>query len=70
MNATSLDSSAWIEIAHSGVNAAAFLKALADPASVIVSTITLYEVCAIISLSLCVTYAPVRRLHLRPRRHQ
>ena len=44
MNAASLDSSAWIEIAHSGANAAAFLKALADPASVIVSTITLYEV--------------------------
>ena len=44
MKAASLDSSAWIEIAHHGANAAAFLKALADPACVIVSTITLYEV--------------------------
>lgn len=44
MKAGSLDSSAWIEIAHNGANAAAFLELLDDPATVIVSTITLYEV--------------------------
>jgi predicted nucleic acid-binding protein len=44
MSANSLDSSAWIEIAHNGPNAAAFLHPLADPAAVIVSTITLFEV--------------------------
>ncbi|KAB2638460.1 MAG: type II toxin-antitoxin system VapC family toxin [Verrucomicrobia bacterium] len=44
MKAASLDSSAWIEIAHHGANAAAFLRVLTDPASIIVSTIALYEV--------------------------
>ena len=44
MNAASLDSSAWIEITHNGPNAAAFLEPLAEPASLIVSAITLYEV--------------------------
>ena len=44
MSAASLDSSAWIEIAHNGVHAAPFLELLGDPATVIVSTITLYEV--------------------------
>lgn len=39
-----LDSSAWIEIFHNGANTKVFLKALGDPASVIVSTISLYEV--------------------------
>jgi predicted nucleic acid-binding protein len=44
MNPLSLDSSAWIEIAHNGTNAQAFLKAASDLSNIIVSTITLYEV--------------------------
>jgi len=44
MKPVCLDSSAWIEIAHNGVNAKVFLKALGDMGGVIVSTITLYEV--------------------------
>lgn len=44
MKTFSLDSSAWIEIAHNGTNAQAFLKAAGDLSNVIVSTITLYEV--------------------------
>ena len=44
MTADSLDSSAWIEIAHNGANGGAFLEVLAEPAAVIVCTITLYEV--------------------------
>jgi len=39
-----LDSSGWIEVTHAGPNAQAFLKALADPSSLIVPVITLYEV--------------------------
>ncbi len=39
-----LDSSGWIEVTHAGLNAQAFLKALADPSSLIVPVITLYEV--------------------------
>jgi len=39
-----LDSSAWIEIAHNGANAAAFLESLANPSAVVVSTISLFEV--------------------------
>lgn len=44
MKTACLDSSAWIEIAHNGANAAAFLKSLADPSRVVVSTISLFEV--------------------------
>lgn len=44
MKAESLDSSAWIEIAHNGAHAASFLERLGDLSTVIVSTITLYEV--------------------------
>jgi predicted nucleic acid-binding protein len=44
MKTPCLDSSAWIEIAHNGTNAANFLKAAGDISRVIVSTITLYEV--------------------------
>lgn len=44
MKPVCLDSSGWIEIAHNGPNARSFLKALRDPGSVVVSTITLYEV--------------------------
>jgi toxin FitB len=44
MKTVSLDSSAWIEIAHNGSNADTFLKAAGDLSNVIVSTITLYEV--------------------------
>lgn len=39
-----LDSSGWIEVTHDGPNAQAFFPAIADPLSVIVPTITLYEV--------------------------
>lgn len=39
-----LDSSGWIEITHEGQNAQAFLKVLADPPSLIIPVITLYEV--------------------------
>ena len=39
-----LDSSGWIEILHNGPNAREFLVVLAKPSSVIVSTISLYEV--------------------------
>jgi predicted nucleic acid-binding protein len=39
-----LDSSGWIEVTHAGPNAQAFLEALADPSSLIVPMITLYEV--------------------------
>jgi toxin FitB len=44
MRPACLDSSAWIEIAHKGTNAAAFRKAAGDMTLVIVSTITLFEV--------------------------
>lgn len=39
-----LDSSGWIEIFHNGPNAREFLVAMAEPGSVIISTISLYEV--------------------------
>lgn len=39
-----LDSSGWIEVTHAGPNAQAFFAAIADPLSVIVPAITLYEV--------------------------
>ncbi len=44
MKTACLDSSAWIEIAHNGANAAAFLESLANPSAVVVSTISLFEV--------------------------
>ncbi len=44
MRPVCLDSSAWIEIAHNGPNAEAFLKAVHAMDQVIVSTITFYEV--------------------------
>ena len=44
MKRACLDSSAWIEIAHKGLNAQTFLEAAGDMSNVIVSTITLYEV--------------------------
>lgn len=39
-----LDSSGWIEVTHAGPNAQAFLTAIANPASLIVPAIILYEV--------------------------
>lgn len=44
MKAVCLDSSAWIEITHNGRNAGAFLKASGDITTVIVSSITLFEI--------------------------
>ncbi len=44
MKPACLDTSAWIEIAHNGPNAKAFLKAVGHIEQVVVSTITLYEV--------------------------
>ncbi len=44
MSLRCLDSSGWIEIFHNGPNAKVFLVAMAKPSSVIVSTISLYEV--------------------------
>jgi len=39
-----IDTSAWIEIAHAGPNAARFSKLLAKSEFVIVSTISIYEI--------------------------
>ena len=44
MKKNCLDSSGWIEVFHNASNAREFLKALGDFSSVIVSTISLYEV--------------------------
>jgi predicted nucleic acid-binding protein len=39
-----LDSSGWIEITHAGANAGKFAKVLSVPDTLILSTITLYEI--------------------------
>ena len=44
MKSHCLDSSAWIEIFHAGTNAEEFLKVLTDGDTIIVSTVSLYEV--------------------------
>jgi len=44
MSAHCLDTSAWVEITHNGPNAAKFAKTLATAETIIVSTISLYEI--------------------------
>jgi toxin FitB len=44
MTSICLDSSGWIEITHAGDNARKFAKALSAPATLILSTINLYEI--------------------------
>ena len=44
MSAHCLDTSAWVEITHNGPNAATFAKTLAKAETIVVSTITLYEI--------------------------
>lgn len=39
-----IDTSAWIEITHDGPNAARFSKLLEKPGSIIISTISIYEI--------------------------
>ncbi|MFV0338750.1 MAG: type II toxin-antitoxin system VapC family toxin [Chthoniobacterales bacterium] len=44
MNSICMDTSAWIEITHSGANAQKFAKAASTAASVFISTISIYEI--------------------------